>query len=76
MTHSSLNLLQAVYVSDGGIVRGSRNFGEAVWKRFTASKEVALYCSALVAAFAARESGPLVEGPDRVVGEMVRAVRA
>ena len=59
------------------IVKDLRDLGDGVWKRFTASKEEVLwYYGALVAAFVARGSTPLVQELDRVVGEMHREAGA
>ena len=59
------------------IVADQRRVGDAVWKRFTASKEDVLwYYRALVEAFKARGTSPLIEELERVVGEMVREAGA
>ncbi len=59
------------------IVADQRRLGDEVWKRFTASKEDVLwYYGALVEAFKARGTSPLIEELERVVGEMHRVAGA
>ncbi len=59
------------------IVKDLRDLGDEVWKRFTAPKdEVLWYYRALVEAFKARGSSPLIEELERVVGEMHREAGA
>ena len=50
-----------------------RSLGEDLWPRFNGGKEGTLwYCRALVEAFEAAGSNPIVEELDRVVGELAR----
>ena len=59
------------------ILKDLRDLGDEVWTRFSASKDDVLwYYRALVEAFKARGTSPLIEELERTVAEMVRAAGA